>query len=321
MKKKNLLAIMLMMIMVLTGCGNSATVNTNDTKQDTVEVTSEEIVVSENATEIEAAAENSGFVKAEDIDSLITEKDKSDLNLKEYFYSYEDKDAEKEGDDVFYLANFESTEDYFYMIDSVDIYAYNGVCIGYTKPDISISMIGKCDNWYYFDLNGDTRFVKVSDVEKVGFVGSKDEYLASLEPKVEEPNTQKPASGDSTSNPVANNPEVTSVPGEETPAEQSVVDTPVTEAQTSNKYTPEEAIAVYRSLMEAGGITWDPSLKNGGSWGTGWIYLEKGQPEWCASTDLESFAMGDSGGHSWTKYYLEVTGSDDEAVYITEWAD
>ena len=88
----------------------------------------------------------------------------------------------------------------------------------------------------------------------------------------------------------------------------------------SNKYTPEEAISVYRSLMEAGGITWDPSIKDVTSWGTGWIYLDKGYPEWCASTDLESFAMGDSGGRSWTKYYLEVTGSDEDAVYITEWS-
>ena len=87
----------------------------------------------------------------------------------------------------------------------------------------------------------------------------------------------------------------------------------------SDKYTPDEAIAVYRSLMEAGGITWDPSLKGVTSWGTGWIYLDKGMPEWTASTDLESFAMGDSGGHSWTKYYLEVTGSDENAVYITAW--
>lgn len=87
----------------------------------------------------------------------------------------------------------------------------------------------------------------------------------------------------------------------------------------SNKYTPEEAIAVYRSAMEAGGMTWDPSIKDVTSWGTGWIYLEKGQPEWCAATNLESAAIGGHGGKSWTKYYLEVTGSDENAVYVTEW--
>ena len=71
--------------------------------------------------------------------------------------------------------------------------------------------------------------------------------------------------------------------------------------------------------MEAGGMTWDPSLKDVTSWGKGWIYLEKGQPEWLAETNLKSAAMGDSAGRSWTKYYLEVTGSDENAVYITEW--
>ncbi len=89
--------------------------------------------------------------------------------------------------------------------------------------------------------------------------------------------------------------------------------------QISDKYTPEEAVAVYRSLMEAGGITWNPALKDVSSWGTGWIYLDKGQPEWCAETSLESYAMGDSVGNSWTQFYFEVTGSDENCVYVTEW--
>lgn len=71
--------------------------------------------------------------------------------------------------------------------------------------------------------------------------------------------------------------------------------------------------------MESNGITWDPALKDGGSWGTGWIYLTKGQPEWAAATDLESCAMGDTCGNQWTLYYLEVTGSDEDAVYVTSW--
>lgn len=108
-----------------------------------------------------------------------------------------------------------------------------------------------------------------------------------------------------------------------------------------DRYTPEEAIAIYRSLMEAGGKIWDPSLKgnwdetlglypiedwynhmenyNGSSWGTGFIFLDKGMPEWAAGTDLESFAIGDGAGNPWTRYYLEVTGYDAECVYITAW--
>lgn len=309
MNRKDLLAIMLVSMIALTGCGESPTANRNETEQAAVENTAQNARASETER-TEVPAERSGFVEAEEIDSLITEKDESELNLKEYFYSYEDREAEKEGDAVFYLANFEMTEDYFYMTDSVDIYAYNGVRIGYTKPDISISMIGKCGNWYYFDLRGNTRFAKVSDVEEAGFAGSEQDYLASLKPKVETPSTQTPASGVEASVPVVQEPETTA-PVEETPAETTEAD--------SGKYTPEEAIAVYCSLMEEGGITWDPSLKDVTSWGTGWIYLEKGDAEAAAASDLESFAMGDSGGRSWTKYYLEVTGSDEEAVYTTMW--
>lgn len=87
----------------------------------------------------------------------------------------------------------------------------------------------------------------------------------------------------------------------------------------NDKYTPEEAIAIYRSIMESNGITWDPSIKEFASWGSGWIYLTKGQPEWAAETDLESYAMGDTGGNQWTLYYLEVTGSDEDCVYVTAW--
>ena len=113
--------------------------------------------------------------------------------------------------------------------------------------------------------------------------------------------------------------EIPEVIAEKPVKSEPAAETPVEAAPSSNKYTPEEAVAVYRSLMEAGGMTWNPSIKNVTSWGTGWIYLEKGQPEWCASTNLESAAMGDSAGRSWTKYYLEVTGSDENAVYVTEW--
>lgn len=98
------------------------------------------------------------------------------------------------------------------------------------------------------------------------------------------------------------------------PAPQASEETPA----ASDKYTPEECIAVYRSIMEGGGIIWDPSLKDGGSWGSGFMYLEKGVVEREAKSSLESFAMG-NGGMPWTRYYLEVTGSDEDCVYATAW--
>ena len=97
-------------------------------------------------------------------------------------------------------------------------------------------------------------------------------------------------------------------------------DEPV-EAPASNKYTPDEAIAVFRAGMEAGGMSWNPEIKDVVSWGTGFLYLDKGYPEWAAETNLESAAIGGHGGNSWTEYYLEVTGSDEECVYYTIWSD
>ena len=76
-----------------------------------------------------------------------------------------------------------------------------------------------------------------------------------------------------------------------------------------------------RAEMEAGGMSWNPSIKDVVSWGTGFLYLDKGYAEWAAETNLESAAIGGHGGNSWTEYYLEVTGSDEECVYYTIWSD
>lgn len=149
----------------------------------------------------------------------------------------------------------------------------------------------------------------------VGFPGSKKDYLNSQQETAKEiESADIDVQANEVSQSVASD---TGSPVSETPKQDTVAEVPA--PIQSNKYTPEEAIAVYRSAMEAGGIAWNPALKGVTSWGTGWIYLEKGQPEWCASTDLESFAMGDSAGNPWTEYYLEVTSSDESAVYITAW--
>ena len=78
---------------------------------------------------------------------------------------------------------------------------------------------------------------------------------------------------------------------------------------------------MYRAIIESNGISWNPMLKNGGSWGTGWIYLDKGYPEWAGNSAVESYKMGDGDGVPWDKYYLEVTGSDENCVYYTGWHD
>ena len=198
-------------------------------------------------------------------------------------------------------SNRESDGKKYTLTESIDIYSFFGTYAGYTKPDIYVGSVNIVDDeWAIIYFAKSTFLVKAEDFYRVA---------VAEEETVESYVTEQPATV-SDSNAQKENESAATVPA------------PVEEAPDvieSDKYTPEEAIAVYRSLMEAGGMTWDPSLKGVTSWGTGWIYLEKGQPEWTASTNLESARMGDSAGHSWTKYYLEVTSSDENAVYITEW--
>lgn len=310
MKKRNFWAIVMVAVMALGGCGSRTTkdVTANTSKTDRSEIMKEE-TAEDSATvkQDEVAVEP----ETKDINSLIVEKTDEELDLKQFLYSYEDRTMDKEGERVFDTDLFNATPEAFVTTDKVDIYNVNGIRVGYALENVELETFGEYNGWYYFYLDGNQRFSKAIDIK----ANCKTQEQVEIEAQEVEENV---------SSNIGNTQD--SVPAEketvETSVEQPVVDAPVTEPaepQANNKYTPDEAIAVYRSLMEAGGITWDPSIKDGGSWGTGWIFLEKGQPEWCASTDLESFAMGDSGGRSWTKYYLEVTGSDDEAVYITEW--
>lgn len=203
------------------------------------------------------------------------------------------------------LSKQETINGPFVFTESIDIYSYFFTYAGYTKPDIEVHSVGKIGDWIFVPFAQSAFLVKTEDFDRVAVLKDKGGKNEEIQEVAEIPEVISEVS--TVNEPIAKVPETeTSV--EETPA-------PV----ESNKYTPEEAIAVYRSAMEAGGMTWDPSIKDVTSWGTGWIYLEKGQPEWCASTNLESAAMGDSAGRSWTKYYLEVTGSDENAVYVTEW--
>ena len=198
------------------------------------------------------------------------------------------------------------------LTESIDIYSFYGTYAGYTKPDIYVGSVGMIDDeWISVSFFKSAFLVKAEDFYRVAVA---DEDTIETENTVETETTEQievaeqpvVVSDGNTQNEEENN-------TTESTSEKEVV------VVDNNKYTPDEAIAVYRSLMEAGGITWDPSLKGVTSWGTGWIYLDKGYPEWAASTNLESFAIGGHGGRSWTKYYLEVTGSDENAVYITQW--
>lgn len=295
--KKNFWVIMIALMMIMTGCGKEAAESekAEETNSEIVETVDE---ISEDTEEIE---ENIETEVQENKESSTEDKEKIDLNLKEYKNSFEDRSVDTSGPYIIPFEEFKPCGDTFYLTDSVDLYIDNGTCVGYTKPDIEIIAISEYEDWYYIAYGSESKFAKKKDVEaSVGAADTQEDIVEE-----ETPNTKE-----GQDNVIPVNPEA-SDPTEETPVG--------TTTTSSEKYTPEEAVEVYRSLMEAGGIVWDPSLKNGGSWGTGFLYLDKGYPEWCASTDLESYKMGDGAGNPWTKYYLEITGSDELTVYITGW--
>lgn len=199
------------------------------------------------------------------------------------------------------MAEWDLVNKEYTLKQGINVYYTDTSLAGYTKDNITVATARSNDEWYFcvFDKSG--YLVKAEDL--ISSVSNDDvEEEVSPNELVKE----------------TINGETTVQPAEEGVAEP-IVEPPI--VAESTKYTPEEAIAVYRSIMEANGIKWNPDLKNGGSWGTGWIYLEKGQPERAASTNLESAKMGNGDGVPWDNYYLEVTGSDENAVYITEWAD
>lgn len=311
MKRRFWAVLMTVTMVMVGGCGNQIETNKNtkdaiiNNNVDTVEANKIESS-EEDATEVVSAEVNA----MQEFNPVITEKDDSELHLKNYHDYLEDKTLCTD-EDVFSNGAFESVEDvYFQTTKKVPMYASNGVRTGYIDEDVGFSVIATCGDWCYFYIGMDNakRYARLSEIEEnsmtleeVDAMRAEAEVQAKADAEAEKQQTQtKPVEDTS----LQNIPPVTEPV--ETPAE-------------SNKYTPEEAISIYRSIMEGGGITWDPSLKGVTSWGTGFFYLDKGYPEWAGETSLESFAIGNHGGDSWTCYYLEVTGSDDECVYFTSW--
>lgn len=319
MKRKKLLAVAMIAVMMSGGCGNknaeeAATdtnvVNSSETEQE--QIKENETAESQSFTSVKEEI----LAKAEttDIDSLIVEKTDDELDLKQYIFSYEDRTMDKNtAEQLFYLDWFmddsASGAESFITTDKVDLYNINGIRVGYTLKDAWLETFGECNGWYFFYLDGNQRFARVEDVKANSI--TREQAKAEEEANKQEEPTAK------TEIPVGSTP--VEQPVVETPSASEPMEQPVETPAESDKYTPDEAVAVYCSLMEAGGITWNPALKDVSSWGTGWLYLDKGYPELAASSDLESFAIGNHGGNPWTEFYIEVTGSDEEAVYFTGW--
>ena len=118
MKMKRIYAILTIVIIVLaTGCGNNVSmVEKND--GETAETGNSDVA------DKETVAPESSSTEVKDLDSMITEKDDSELDLKAYYYSMEDRSFCNDGEDVFSSVFFESADSLGYITTGkVPIYA------------------------------------------------------------------------------------------------------------------------------------------------------------------------------------------------------
>ena len=306
MKRKAMIILTAVMLTSLTGCSGAQAQATNANNVTEVSTTTESADVPIEST----ITEETSSIPESEVEPVYVEYE--DLFLADNYYELNRERLEEVDED-----SIEKTNEEFVLTESVDLYNFEGTWNGYTKPNIKVTLFGTNKDWAEISFVDFIFYVPKTSFDLVAMTETDaNALLAQAEtseskvetPKVEKPKTETPAPV--TTEPIVVEPSTT----------EPVVVEPKTPVVDNTKYTPEEAIAVYRSIMEANGIQWDPSIKEFASWGTGWIYLKKGQPEWAGNSSVESYRMGGGDStHPWTKYYLEVTGSDENAVYITEW--
>ena len=304
--------------MLLAGCGTNTTNNIEETE--TIETSKNDLSVVD--TEVQ------------DTES----SEEQELKLKEYDYSFEDRSISIIGTPILDSSTFQEDIQEIHLKDSVDLYIDENLKVGYTKPDIDIYILGKIDGWYSLQVGDKRRFAKMDEVDK-SIEQSNESSDSNEESKTQESSStsettkkdtsttkketssSKSESSNTNNNTSNNNTSNTAKQEQPTNSEPKVEETqPQEQPTTSNKYTPEEAVAYYRSQIEAQGMQWDPSIKEGASWGTGWIPLSKDElnSDYIANT-MAGYKYGDGVGNWSPNYYLEVTGSDNDNVYVTIW--
>lgn len=317
MKNRKLLILFMSISMLLAGCGTNTTNNIEETE--TIETSKNDLSVVD--TEVQ------------DTES----SEEQELKLKEYDYSFEDRSISIIGTPILDSSTFQEDIQEIHLKDSVDLYIDENLKVGYTKPDIDIYILGKTDGWYSLQVGDKRRFAKMDEVDK-SIEQSNESSNSNEESKTQESSSTsettkkdtstkkdttstKNESTNTNNNTSNNNTSNTAKQEQPTNSEPKVEETqPQEQPTTSNKYTPEEAIAYYRSQVEAQGMKWDPSIKEFASWGTGWIPLSKDELNASyVANDMASYNMGSGDGIPFRTYYIEVTGSDENYVYVTEW--
>lgn len=198
---------------------------------------------------------------------------------------------------------------------SVDIYYVNGNKCGYTKENIDINVVTSNDDYCYVILDHKDGFLlKTKDVEDATVAGievaednlseNKNQESSSSVGKKQDTTGTKNESANTNNNTSSNN---TSNTAKE---EQSANNEPeIEESDTTFNidYTPEEALAYYRSQVEAQGMKWDPSIKDVVSWGTGFLPLSKDElnDDYIANA-MAGYNYGSGDGTPFRTHYMEI---------------
>lgn len=271
------------------------------------------------------AVENAMSTEVQDSESIEDTEESTEPEYTEYA-SYYLLDGVEETGKEYDMNTMEPDSNTYTLTKSVDIYYINEQKCGYTKENIDIKVIASNDDYCYVNLDHKYFLIKTKDVEDASYIEETETTEESTPSKVENNNSSNDTSTNETTKKDtssskkddsnnSNNNNSSNTPKEEQPTNSQPV-----EPATSDKYTPEEAVAYYRSQIEAQGMQWDPSIKEGASWGTGWIPLSKDElnADYIAN-DMAGYKYGDGVGNWSPNYYLEVTGSDNDNVYVTIW--
>ena len=201
------------------------------------------------------------------------------------------------------------------LTKSVNLYYTNEKLCGYTKENIDINVVTSNDDYCYVILDHKDGFLlKTKDVEAASVEGIEVAEDNLSEDKNQESSTsggkKQDTTGTKNESTNTNNNTSSNNTSNTTQEEQSANSEPEVEESDTKfniDYTPEEALAYYRSQVEAQGMKWDPSIKDVVSWGTGFLPLSKDElnDDYIANA-MAGYNYGSGVGTPFRTYYMEI---------------
>ncbi len=201
------------------------------------------------------------------------------------------------------------------LTKSVNLYYTNEKLCGYTKENIDINVVTSNDDYCYVILDHKDGFLlKTKDVEAASVEGievaednlseDKNQESSTSGGKKQDTTGTKNESTNTNNNTSNNN---TSNTAKEEQSANSEPEVEESDTTFNIDYTPEEALAYYRSQVEAQGMKWDPSIKDVVSWGTGFLPLSKDElnDDYIAN-EMAGYNYGSGVGTPFRTYYMEI---------------